>query len=173
MSWLALSHTFEYIYYGSTTIINIFTLTWFFKFKIIIRIVVSSFCFIWIPMLWVHGHYKYFISFGAGNDFRRQSITSTLYRRQILTINVDPRTVRANLSNEISGSTCYIFYSIHLIWICHLAHKHNTDAQRVTDIYVYQAGIHIYYQLHGTERASTFNTNYSKTICQPLALHFE
>ena len=30
----------------------------------------SSFCFIWIPMLWVYGHYKYF------KYLRRQNLTS-------------------------------------------------------------------------------------------------
>ena len=30
----------------------------YFPFAISIRVLVSSFCFIWIPMLWVHDHYK-------------------------------------------------------------------------------------------------------------------
>ena len=49
--------------------------TGFFQFQIIIPVLVSSFRFIWIPMLWVYGHYKYFtlsvrisISFSAGID---------------------------------------------------------------------------------------------------------
>ena len=43
---------------------------------------------IWIPMLWVYGHYKYFISYSAGIDFRRQNL-----RRQVQTSKVDPCTV--------------------------------------------------------------------------------
>ena len=56
---------------------------WFFQFEIIINVlVISFFCFIWIPMLWVYGHYKYVYSFSAGIDSRRQNLTSTdPYRR--------------------------------------------------------------------------------------------
>ena len=44
---------------------NIFVLAMetkgFFQFEIIINVLVSSFCFIWIHnMLWVYDHYKYF-----------------------------------------------------------------------------------------------------------------
>ena len=46
-------------------------------------------------MLRVYGHYKYLYSFSAGIDFRRQNLTS-VYRRQILTSKVDPRTERVN-----------------------------------------------------------------------------
>ena len=48
-----------------------------FQYRIIINISVSSFCFIWIPILWVYGHWKYFNSFGAGTVFIRQNMTST------------------------------------------------------------------------------------------------
>ena len=50
----------------------------FFQFEIIITVLVSSFRFIWIPMLWVYGHYtrNIFYSYSAGNDFSRQSPTS-------------------------------------------------------------------------------------------------
>ena len=59
----------------------------FFQFEIIINVLASSFCFIWIPILWVYGHYKYFYYDSAGIDFRRQNLTSK----------VDPRTVRVNV----------------------------------------------------------------------------
>ena len=49
----------------------------FFQFEIIINVSVSSFRFIWIPMLWVYGHYKYFNSYTAWIDFGRQNLTST------------------------------------------------------------------------------------------------
>ena len=45
-----------------------------FQFKIIINVLVSSFRFILLPMLWVYGYYKYFNSFSAGIDFRRQNL---------------------------------------------------------------------------------------------------
>ena len=46
-------------------------------------------------MLWVYGHYKYVYSYSAGIDFTRQNLTSVdVYRRQILTSKVDPRTVK-------------------------------------------------------------------------------
>ena len=34
------------------------------------------FRFIWIPMLWVYSHYKYFNSFSSGTVFKRQNLTS-------------------------------------------------------------------------------------------------
>ena len=49
----------------------------FLQFKIIITVLVSSFRFIWIPMLWIIAHYKYVNSFIAVIDFRRQNLTST------------------------------------------------------------------------------------------------
>ena len=49
----------------------------FFQFEIIIKILLSSLLFIWIPMLWVYGHYKYFNSVSVGNVFIRQNLTST------------------------------------------------------------------------------------------------
>ena len=64
----------------------------FFKFENII--LVCFFRFTWIPVLWVDGDYKYFHSHSAGIDFRRQNLTS--YRRQILTSNIVPRTVKVN-----------------------------------------------------------------------------
>ena len=47
-----------------------------FQFEIIINSLVSSFCFIWIPLLWVYGHYKYLHSYSAWVYFRRQNLTS-------------------------------------------------------------------------------------------------
>ena len=49
----------------------------FFQFDIIINVLVSSFWFILIHMLWFCGHYTFFNSFSAGIDFRRQNLTST------------------------------------------------------------------------------------------------
>ena len=48
-----------------------------FQFETTRNVLVSSFCFIWIPMLWVWGYYKYFYSYSAGIDFSRQNLTST------------------------------------------------------------------------------------------------
>ena len=48
-----------------------------FKFEIIINVLVSSFCFIWIPMLLVYGHYTYFNSLSMGIVFIHQNLTST------------------------------------------------------------------------------------------------
>ena len=41
-------------------------------------------CFIWIPMLWVYGHYKYLYSYIVGVDFSRQNLTSTDVRSRRL-----------------------------------------------------------------------------------------
>ena len=48
----------------------------FFKFEIIINVLVNSFCFVWIPMLCVYRHYNLCYSFSAGTVFRRQNLTS-------------------------------------------------------------------------------------------------
>ena len=50
---------------------------YFFQFDIIINTLVSSFRFIWIPMLWVSNQYKYSDSQSVGIDFRRQKLRST------------------------------------------------------------------------------------------------
>ena len=51
---------------------HMFAQTWkpkgFFQFKIILIALVSYFRFIWIPMLWIYGHYKYFYSYSARID---------------------------------------------------------------------------------------------------------
>ena len=49
----------------------------YFQFENLMNDLLSSFRFIWIPMLWVYDHQKYFYSFSAGIDFRRQNLTST------------------------------------------------------------------------------------------------
>ena len=49
----------------------------FFQFEIIINVFVSSFRFIWIPMLWVYRQYKYFYFYCVRIDFSRQHLTST------------------------------------------------------------------------------------------------
>ena len=94
----------------------------FFQFEIIITVLVSSFRFIWIPMLWVYGHYKYFHSYSAGIDFSRQNLTS---RRQILTTKVDPRTVRVKWweipLNPFSAGTYYELLDLtYLVFYIHL-----------------------------------------------------
>ena len=48
-----------------------------FQLEFIINILVSFFWFIWIPMLWIYGHYKYYNSFSVGTVFIRQNLTST------------------------------------------------------------------------------------------------
>ena len=48
----------------------------FYQFEIVKNALVNYFRFIWIPMLWVYVHYKYFHSYSAGIDFRRQNLTS-------------------------------------------------------------------------------------------------
>ena len=54
----------------------------FFHFEIIMNVFVSSFWFIWTPMLWVYDPWvydrlKYLYSYSAGIDIRRQNLTST------------------------------------------------------------------------------------------------
>ena len=46
-------------------------------FEIVINVLVRSFRFIWIPMLWVYDDYTYFSCYSARIEFRRQNLTST------------------------------------------------------------------------------------------------
>ena len=48
----------------------------FFKFEVILNVLVNSYRIIWIPMLCVYQHYTYLNSFSAGTDIRRQILTS-------------------------------------------------------------------------------------------------
>ena len=48
----------------------------FIQFEIIINVLVGSFWFIWIPMLWVYGHYKYVYFYSVGIDFSLQTSDS-------------------------------------------------------------------------------------------------
>ena len=45
---------------------------------------VSYFRFIWIPMLWVYGHYKYFYSYSAGINYSRPNLTSKVDPRAVM-----------------------------------------------------------------------------------------
>ena len=49
----------------------------FIQFEIVINILVSSFPFIRIPMLWVHGNYKYVYSYSAGMGGGPRVVVST------------------------------------------------------------------------------------------------
>ena len=64
----------------------------FFQFKIIINVLVSSLRLIWIPMLWVCGHY---ICLSTGIAFRRQNLTST-----------DVKSWRLKTIPALKGFTC-------------------------------------------------------------------
>ena len=48
-----------------------------FQIKITISVLVISFLFIRIPLLWVYDCFKYLYSYSAGIDLRRQNLTST------------------------------------------------------------------------------------------------
>ena len=63
------------------------------KKEIIIIVEVSSFRFIWIPMLLFHDHYKYFNAFSAG----------TVFIHQTLTYKDGPRAERVNPPNYLNG----------------------------------------------------------------------
>ena len=73
----------------------------FIQFEIIKNVLVGSFWFIWKPMLWVYAHYKYFYSYSAGIDFRRQTLTCADVS---LTTKVAPRAVRVKPSGCITAS---------------------------------------------------------------------
>ena len=88
----------------------------FFQFEIIINVLFSRFSYfrlIWIPMLWVYGHWKYFHPYSAGIDFRRHNLTSTdvrLWRLKSIpalwglsdTAYVGPQLKRVNTRRQIN-----------------------------------------------------------------------
>ena len=47
----------------------------FIQFEIINNVLVNTSWFIWIPMLYVYGHYKYFDFYSEGINFWRQILT--------------------------------------------------------------------------------------------------
>ena len=53
----------------------------FIQFEIINNVLVNTSWFIWIPMLYVYGHYKYFDFYSEGINFWRQILTD-VYRRR-------------------------------------------------------------------------------------------
>ena len=76
-----------------------------------LNVLISSIWFIWIPMLWVHSHYKYFISFSAGIIFKY------VYRRQILKYKDGIHTERVKL--RCLFFTKKIFFIIWISWKLH------------------------------------------------------
>ena len=54
----------------------------FYQFESILNVLVNSFWFIWIPMLWVYGHYKYF---------------TLSVQVSILDVRINPGAVRVNV----------------------------------------------------------------------------
>ena len=79
-----------------------------FQFENIINVLVGSIRFIWIPLLWVYGHYKYLQSFSAGIDCRRQVLTSTDVRFSC------PKTLK-----RLKHTYNYPLYLLHLCCIDH------------------------------------------------------
>ena len=63
----------------------------FYQFVIIINVLLSSFCFIWKPILWVYDHYTFLIPL-----VRRQF---DVHRRQAMTSKDDPCAERVNSSS--------------------------------------------------------------------------
>ena len=79
----------------------------FFKFEIIINVLVTCFRFIWIPVLWVYINQKYFIFHSAEIDFRRQDLTSTdvrSWRLKSIPVRVNPWSTDVDYANYISVS---------------------------------------------------------------------
>ena len=64
------------------------------EFEIIITVSFSYFHFIWIPLLWVYGHYKSVIL-----SVRGWTLDVRIYKRQILTSKVAPRAERVKASS--------------------------------------------------------------------------
>ena len=82
----------------------------FFQFEITLNVLVSSFRFIWIPMIWVYDQYKYFEYFSGGDRFYTPE--SDVYRRQILTYKNRSRAGKI---------LAFGFKSQYLILLCNIA----------------------------------------------------
>ena len=68
--------------------------------EIMVNVLVSSFCFIWISMSWVYSYYKYFTLSVQGSTLKSES---GVYRRQIMTSKIGPRAER-------DKNHCYVFW---------------------------------------------------------------
>ena len=101
----------------------------FFKLEIIINVLVSSFCFIWIPMVWVYGYYIFLIFFSVQR------------------LSLDVKIWRLYMSDSVqilfSGSVPLIWQSrfAHYCYLCshnpHTAESRFT-AQRTENKYIYR-----------------------------------
>ena len=82
----------------------------FFQFESIINVLVSSFCFIWIPMLGVYGHYKYFTL-----SVRGSTLDVRIWRgRQILTSKFNPHAERDKVTtgfDDLSWIISLLYFS--------------------------------------------------------------
>ena len=78
----------------------------FLNLRFIRNVFVSSFRFIWIHILWAHGHYKYFTFFSEEIDSRRQNITS-----------IDVRFWRLKSVPALEGSN-EIWFNDSCLWLC-------------------------------------------------------
>ena len=74
---------------------------WFNQFESIMNVSVTSFWSIWIPILWVYDHYKYFTSWSAWIVFRRHNLTST------------------DVSFSLCISICWLWETIDFLWDLH------------------------------------------------------
>ena len=75
---------------------------YFLNLKNIMNVLISSFCFICIPILWAYGHYKYitFSVWGSTLDvriWRLQMSDYEVYSLQIMTTKAGPRDEKVNI----------------------------------------------------------------------------
>ena len=82
----------------------------FFNLKSSWIVLVSSFQFIWIPVLWFHDHYKYFTLLVRESSL---DVRIWLSRRQILTSKVGSRAERVN----VTSIRVFALYQIYITYV--------------------------------------------------------
>ena len=93
----------------------------YFKFEIIIYILIISFCFIWIPMFWVYGHYKY-LSLSVGD---------LLPSEYVAVFSVDPQHMYSNETRR-ANKDIYDDFNIKKTSGVHDLHKNISDLEWLT-----------------------------------------
>ena len=134
-----------------------------FQFEIIINVLASSVRFVWIPMLWVYDHYKYF---RARIEFRHQNLTSAqeMVKRCLIWASMQnlkgivPRV--ECLSDNLAANRVL---KRHLLWVFN-QQEHLTINSYIWN--THQCAAFTLYYIHANNRilihcVLTVNTNYS------------
>ena len=119
-----------------------------FQFEILINVLASSSCFIWISMLWVYGQYKYFNSSSAGTVFIRQNLTSTDVRFWHMKTVPALKELKCSTFNELITQSTYKWTEDcgKVVWPCVLIlfiHCEHGDVGEINSLKILNGNMHL------------------------------